>query len=128
MISLVLVVLAAVCNAVMDVLQFHFRSSIFENYNRKWWDPAISWKNKYEYWDNYLRKRKKINIFNLLYINYPIFLTDAWHFFKSSMVVLLGLAIVFYTPVINIYIDIILIGLVWNMFFLIFYKKFFRKY
>jgi len=127
MISLILVGIAAICNAVMDVLQFHYKQSIFDKYNSKWWNPAISWKNKYVDWDNYLRNRKQLNIFNLFYIDYPIFLTDAWHFFKSSMIVLLGLAIVFYNPVINIYVDIVLIGIVWNMVFKVFYSKFFRK-
>lgn len=123
MISFILVGLAAIFNAVMDTLQFHYKQSMFTKYNSNWWNPAVSWKNKYEDWDNYRRVRKKIFIFNLFYINYPIFLTDAWHFFKSSMVVCLGLAIICYKPFMTPIFDLVLIGVIWNIMFLLFYKK-----
>lgn len=128
MISLLLVALAAICNAVMDVISFHYKQSIFSRYNPQWWNPAISWKNKYIDWDNDVRIEKVISIGNLFSIKYPTFLTDAWHFFKSLMVVLLGFAIVLYNPVINIYVDIILVGLAWNLIFNVFYNKIFKKH
>ena len=128
MISLLLVALAAICNAVMDVISFHYKQSIFTKYNPQWWNPAISWKNKYIDWDNDVRMEKVIYIGNLFSIKYPTFLTDAWHFFKSLMIVLLGFAIVFYNPVVNIYVDIILVGLAWNLIFNVFYNKIFKKH
>ena len=127
MISLLLVALAAICNAVMDVISFHYKQSIFTKYNPQWWNPAISWKNKYIDWDNDVRMEKVIYIGNLFSIKYPTFLTDAWHFFKSLMIVLLGFAIVLYVPVVNIYVDIILVGLAWNLVFDVFYNKLFKK-
>lgn len=128
MISLLLVALAAICNAVMDVISFHYKQSIFTKYNPQWWNPAISWKNKYIDWDNDVRMEKVIYIGNLFSIKYPTFLTDAWHFFKSLMIVLLGFAIVLYVPVVNIYVDIILVGLAWNLIFNVFYNKIFKKH
>ena len=128
MISLLLVALAAICNAVMDVISFHYKQSIFTKFNPQWWNPAISWKNKYIDWDNDVRMEKVIYIGNLFSIKYPTFLTDAWHFFKSLMIVLLGFAIVLYVPVVNIYVDIILVGLAWNLTFNVFYNKIFKKH
>ena len=130
MISLLLVALAAACNAVMDVLSFRYKQSIFTKYNPQWWNPAISWKNKYisdTYSGVNINIRKKLFIGNLFMIDYPIFLTDAWHLFKSLMIVLLGFAIVLYVPVVNIFVDILLIGLAWNLIFNVLYDKVFRK-
>lgn len=135
MISLLLVALAAICNAVMDVISFHYKQSIFTKFNPQWWNPAISWKNKYvdyskfaEYTGKVSKLEKRIFILNLFSIKYPTFLTDAWHFFKSLMIVLLGFAIVLYNPIINIYVDIILVGIVWNLIFNVFYNKIFKKH
>jgi len=135
MISLLLVALAAICNAVMDVISFHYKQSIFTKFNPQWWNPAISWKNKYvsydkfsEYTGSVSKLEKRIFILNLFSIKYPTFLTDAWHFFKSLMIVLLGFAIELYNPVVNIYVDIILVGLAWNLTFNVFYNKIFKKH
>ena len=135
MISLLLVALAAICNALMDTISFHYKQSIFTKYNPQWWNPAISWKNKYvdyskfaEYTGKVSKLEKRIFILNLFSIKYPTFLTDAWHFFKSLMIVLLGFAIVLYNPVVNIYVDIILVGLAWNLTFNVFYNKIFKKH
>lgn len=135
MISLLLIALAAICNAVMDTVSFHYKQSIFSKYNPQWWNPAISWKNKYvdysrfaEYTGKVSKLEKRIFILNLFSIKYPTFLTDAWHFFKSLMIVLLGFAIVLYVPVVNIYVDIILVGFAWNLTFNVFYNKIFKKH
>lgn len=121
MISLILVMLAAICNAVMDTISFHYIKSIFSKLNRQWWDPYVSWKNKYIDWDRGKRAEKTI-----WGIKYPTALTDAWHFFKSTMIVLMVLAIVLYTPFINPFIDFMIIGLGWNISFNLFYNKIFR--
>lgn len=122
MISLILVILAAICNAVMDVTSFHYEKSIFSKLNPKWWNPYISWKNKYVNWDGGKRTEKTI----WLGIKYPTALTDAWHLFKSTMITLLVLAIVLYTPFINLYVDFAIIGIGWNVAFNLFYNKIFK--
>ncbi len=74
-ISLIFFGLAAVCNAVMDKIQFHFYSSVFRttHYNQKFWNPEISW-----------RYAKKIP-----FTKYKV---DAWHLHKSAMIIFQALA------------------------------------
>ena len=121
MISLILVMLAAICNVVMDVISFHYTKSIFSKLNPKWWNPSISWKNKYVDWDGGIRTEKTI-----WGIKYPTALTDAWHLFKSTMIVLIVLSIVLYTPFINPLVDFVIIGIGWNVVFNLFYNKIFK--
>jgi len=48
-IGFLLFILSGMFEAVMDKLQFHYDLSIFKNFkNQLFWDPKISWKNKYE--------------------------------------------------------------------------------
>ncbi len=111
--SLVLVMLAAICNAIMDVTQFHFYRSIFNNdlFGGKWWNGSVSWRNKYINGDI---KQGRTNT--------PVWFTDAFHFFKSLMILLLSLAIISYETMINPLIDLFMLGLAWNTFFSLFYK------
>jgi hypothetical protein len=103
MISLTLIILAAICNAVMDILENeNFSSSIFRNLNPKWWYKRESWK--------YAKK-----VFGWKY--------DGWHVFKSLMIIFLMLAIVLYHPILG-FLDFFLFGLVWNSVFSLSYKLF----
>ena len=103
MISLTLIVLAAICNAVMDILENeNFSSSIFRNLNPKWWYKRESWK--------YAKK-----VFGWKY--------DGWHVFKSLMIINIMLAIVLYHPILG-FLDFFLFGLVWNSVFSLSYKLF----
>ena len=95
--------------------------SIFSKLDRQWWDPYVSWKNKYVDWDGGIRTEKTI-----WGIKYPTALTDAWHLFKSTMIVLIGLSIVLYTPFINPLVDFVIIGIGWNVAFNLFYNKIFK--
>jgi hypothetical protein len=123
MVSIILIFFSAICNAVMDVCSFHYQNSIFSRFNPQWWNPEISWRNKYV--DGDPKKGFKKWFFGLL--DYPTFLTDAWHFFKSSMIVLFCAAIVLYKPVVCPLIDFAIIGIVWNLAFNLCYNKFFVK-
>lgn len=118
MISIILLILASISNAVMDVTQFHFYRSIFNNdlFGAKWWNGNVSWRNKYVNGDV---KQGRTNT--------PVWFTDAFHFFKSTTIVLLSLAIVLYEPIITWYIDLLILGLAWNTFFSLFYKHIFKK-
>lgn len=123
MISFALILLAAICNAVMDVCSFHYHKSIFVKRDFKWWNPEFSWRNKYVGGDPKLGFRKCF--FGLF--NYPTFLTDAWHFFKSSMITLLCASVVLYKPVLGPLIDFSIAGVIWNLAFNLCYNNFFRK-
>lgn len=77
--------LSGALDAVMDVLQDHFSVSVFKNLNPQFWNPNVSWTNKYI--DGDVNKgHKKITILGFAF-NYPDALTDAWHMSKMLMVV-----------------------------------------
>lgn len=148
MISLLFWCLAAACCAVMDTLQYHFYSSKIYYTLRKptqsyWWNPEFSWKNKYidRYPPNGLRK--------WLWFDVPF--TDAWHTFKSLMIVFICLSIatintnyeigtLFETTTYQTHFDlvghgalvdktidtvlvVVIYGIVWNVVFNLFYNK-----
>jgi hypothetical protein len=54
-----------------------FNDSIFKDLNEYWWDPTFSWRNKYRGLSPYLGPKfiGSTTIF--------VFVTDAWHLFKS---------------------------------------------
>jgi hypothetical protein len=62
----------------MDKIQFHFNNSIFKNFkNKLFWDPRISWVNKYK--DGNPLNGEKFFLSKSLFVG----LTDGWHLFKS---------------------------------------------
>lgn len=77
----ILFALAGVFNAFMDKLQFHYPNSIFPKLgNDKFWNPSVSWKNKYKDWDGGDRRAKFPFSKTTL-----VFLTDGWHLFQFLM-------------------------------------------
>lgn len=70
-------VLSGFFESIMDKLQFHFDKSIFKRFkNSLFWDPSISWKNKYK--NGNPKEGEKFFLSKTLFVG----LTDAWHFFK----------------------------------------------
>lgn len=91
-----LIALAAVFNAVMDVLENeNFHQSKFRYWKERFWYKRESWK-----WANHIG-------------NYPI---DGWHLAKSCMILCFSAAVA------NSVLQFILIGIVWNVTFNLFYK------
>jgi hypothetical protein len=119
--------LAAVCNAVMDVLAFKFKTSVFKNMNPNYWNPAKSWRNKY---------KQKMPFKGPAFIGsttFLSFLTDAWHLFQflSNTFLALSVLVVFlhYTTIswwagLAIFLGM---KLTWGVFFELFYGRIFRK-
>ncbi len=76
----------------MDTLAHHYSSSYFQTKNEIFWNPEISWKNKYT---NYPEDKSP---------KYPgaktilAWTTDAWHLFKTIFLSLFTLAILSYRP------------------------------
>ena len=100
--SLIFVTIAAILNAVMDILENeHYFDSIFKNKNQKFWYKRESWK------------------YALMLGGYRF---DAWHIAKSLMIVSMVAAIVFYESIIGIF-DIVIFGFIWNVVFNLFYNK-----
>ena len=127
---IILWLLAAVCNALMDVLSHHFEQSIFYRKNPYIWNPVHSWKNKYNGRDPKLGRRR---FFYGLLVVHPAF-TDAWHFAKSLMIVLITGCVVMGCAISSeparwyeLILEFVLLGLLWNTTFTFFYDVVFRK-
>jgi hypothetical protein len=104
LLSTLFLCLAAVCNAVMDICSHKFTKSIFAikkdfkflsikvNKHRwwTWWNTQYSWRNKYVNDDPQYGRKKLWGTS----INYPVQLTDAWHLFKTLMIIFTVFAIV----------------------------------
>ena len=75
LIVVALLIAAEACNGVMDALQFHYPQTGFEPDSR-FWNPAISWQNKYKGGDPDNGPAFFLSTTAL------VFLTDGWHLFK----------------------------------------------
>ena len=91
LIPICLYALSNVADAIMDTLIHHFSISIFSNLNKSYWNPYLSWYNKYNGLDS-SKGLKQIDL-GLFKINKPVILTDAWHLFKTIKELLTVLAI-----------------------------------
>ncbi|KKK85820.1 hypothetical protein LCGC14_2769380 [marine sediment metagenome] len=117
MTSLILFIVGGSLNAVQDTLADHWEESIFKKWgwDKEFWHKASSWKRKY--W---------------LPSWIPDAWTDGWHIIKFLKLVCYGLAIVFYQPLIQIWIlpvwstDFIIIGMGRNLTMSLFYYKILR--
>lgn len=120
-------ILAAACNAVMDVLNFKFSTSIFRNMNPKWWDAKKSWRNKYKNGIKDLGPKFPLSTTVLA------FTTDAWHFFQflSNSLVTLPLVLVAQKAEDLHWWQAVILFLalksLWGMTFEPLYSKYFRK-
>jgi hypothetical protein len=124
MISIIFIIIAAICNAIMDVLSHQYDASIFTKYNNpQYWDARISWRNKYNEGFPHLGRVK--SKFLGIKFNKHVALTDAWHLFKTIMVISICLAIVNYQYINWIYsvVELCLLGITWNFVFVLFYKE-----
>lgn len=88
----ILLVIAGMSDAIVDITKHKFEQSLFFNKDHLFWNPDISWKNKYEDYDMLGLVRKRMNIFKLFSIIKPVQMTDAFHFFKMLHIVCLTIA------------------------------------
>jgi len=78
---IILFIFSAISKAIIDKLQYHFYESVFnsEKFNPLFWNPEISWKNKYKN-GNVLDGPKFFGSTTIF-----VFITDAWHLFNTIM-------------------------------------------
>jgi hypothetical protein len=117
-ISILFLILAGICNAIMDVLKTRFNKSIFlgkSPYN--WIDPALSWPNKWKNGDK--SQGEKFLGSSTVFV----WMTDLWHLAKMLMLVFIVFAVVFYTPIIAWWIDWFILYCSFTIPFEIFYSK-----
>lgn len=121
MVSAIFIVIAAICNAVMDKVQSHYSKSIFKDLNSKWWNPKESWKNK---WKNGDPAQGEAFLGSSTVF---VLFTDSWHFFQFLFLSFLFLAVVSYVPMVNWVVDFIVYHIVLGMVFELFFAKIFAK-
>lgn len=72
----ILLIISAIAKAIQDTLQFHYWKSVFsKSKNEQWWDPNLSWENKYKWFP-------KSKLLTWLISNPLVFITDGWHTFQ----------------------------------------------
>lgn len=136
-VTYILIIIAAISNAVMDTIKHHWSKSIFKDFRNFWfwWFHVLGWKWKYVDFDSGSRERVKWNILGIK-INKPVQLTNAWHFFKMIMLLCLIATPITYEPVFEKWLgfyggafaDYAIMGIAYNTTFSTFYHHtFIRK-
>jgi len=121
--SILFLSLAAVSNAGMDILDHNYQKSFASNWNEQFWNPAISWQNKY------INHDKQQGRIQWLFFDKPVFFTDGWHLLKAFMILFIALSIAIWIKgkwyLKGVY---VLIGaFIWGGSFETFYSKILRK-
>ena len=117
MVSILLMILAGIFNATMDVLKYRFNRSIFQDWkHQQWINPALSWHNKW---------KPDSKLGDLLMSTVLVWVTDMWHFAKMFMLVCISFAIVFYSPVFKWWIDVLMMYFAFTATFELFFSKIF---
>ncbi len=110
MITAILILLAAICKAVADTLYHHYDTSVFASLNPKFWNPVVSC--------NYVK-----------FLPLTKYRPDAWHLANSGMIICFITAASINDSVISFWlINVVGIGVIFNLIFLLFYSKILRKW
>jgi len=113
-------VLAACCNALMDTIQFHwYKFRWRDKVNAQFWNPAISWLNKYI--DHDSKKGLKYKG----WLGWMSNFLDAWHLFKMIMIFFFALSVIFFpysfkfcvfnSHLLNGVLWLAILGIAWNI-------------
>lgn len=126
LVSILLLVFAGVCNAVMDVLRYRWSKSIFKGWKAKnWIDPKIAWHNKWNIDQKLLGRESKL--LDKIFSTTLVWVTDLWHFAKMLMLLSIMFAIVMYQPIVNLWTDIFILYFSFTATFELFFSKIFVK-
>ena len=108
---IIFAVLAVLCNVIMDEIHTHysrFFAKIIPANWQGWWDPGRSWKNKYI---------SNSKILTFIFSTTMVWLTDAWHFFKTGFLICIVLIILLLEndalKVWQYIIELAAVGLIW---------------
>ncbi len=119
---ILLFALSGLAEAIMDTLQFHYGKSIFKNFKQEFWDPSISWKNKYK--DGEPAAGPKFWGSTTFFVG----ITDGWHFAKLLRNLFLFIGIFFlaynYCGLWPVLLHVIVSRLIYGISFTLFYKTF----
>lgn len=126
-ISILLVAIAGICDAVKDTLNYHFEQSIFSKLNGDFWDARTSWANKYK---DVVSLRPKFLGSTTIFS----WVTDGWHLFQMLCFSSFVAAIVIYEPIVTfnssfvtMLVNFLILKAVFSLSFELFYSKIFIK-
>ena len=117
--TIIFLVIAAICKAVKDTLEFHYDYSIFAKCNAKYWNPLTSWRNKYK---EDLKTPKFWGSTTIF-----VMFTDAWHLFDFLQTLTMLLAIVLYGTMIYWAVDLVIFYVIFCCVFELFYSLIFKQ-
>jgi hypothetical protein len=127
LLSVIFFTLASICNAMMDTLQFHWSTFRWKDkVNDQYWNPSISWRNKYINGDPKQGFKYKFPF------GFMSNFLDAWHLFKSTSIFLMVFSIVCFDFNNRFFFDnywlnqimwVAIYGLTWIFSFNIFFNK-----
>lgn len=72
-----LVALSCACRSAKDKVAHHYDQSVFSRLNPRFWDPSVSYRNKWK--NGNKREGERFWGSSTIFVN----LTDAWHLFSS---------------------------------------------
>jgi hypothetical protein len=94
LISAVLLILVGLLNGLREQITFHYRDSLpyARGWDRQFWDPDKSWRNKYVD-GNPMKGRRKFKLFGWRTpFNYWVQITDAYHLIKTLEIIAYSVA------------------------------------
>lgn len=122
LIGYLLVSMAAVAEAIMDKIQFHYDKSIFldKSVNQLFWDPRESWKNK---WKSDLKTERFLGSSTIF-----VFVTDAWHLFKflKNTFLFIGLPLITCSDY-NLIFEMVMARIIYGIAFTIYFDRILAK-
>ena len=123
MLTIYLITLAAIMNAIMDMTGVKYNQTIFSLVPGwdKFCNGAISWVNKWKNGDH-LQGEKFFGSSTFM-----VWTTDLWHLAKAIMLLCFSLAITTYKPIFGLFIDTIGLWFYFGTVFTIFYDYLLRK-
>lgn len=119
MYSIIFIVLASICKAVKDTLNFHYNTSIFSNCNARYFNPTISWQNKYK---EDLKTPKFFGSTTFL-----VFITDIWHLCDFLQTISFIVAIVVYSKIVFYVVDVFILYCIFSVCFELIYRLLYVK-
>lgn len=122
--------LSAVFKAVEQKVLFHYDSSVFKRYNALFWNPKISWKNK---WKDGVKSKGERFLFSSTIL---VWTTDAFHLFQllrqvffAVAFLILGICFTHISNHLGYYTPIVYLGAYWlhGGIFELFFSKVFEE-
>lgn len=111
MITIILLVLAAMLNSAMDMNLNMYDTSVFSKLNPDIFNPTISWKNKFKNGD----RTQGPKFFGST--TFFVCFTDSWHFLKMLFINTIFLIISINVHILSWYYELLICNVIWGICF-----------